>query len=193
MSILPDWQIYNLATWTNMIHPFFNYGSQPQVGKISKGVSSYGYDLTLDHKFLKGVKRPPNEVLDPKNPDPKFYESIIIPQGETYALESDGFLLGVSQEELHIPRDMIALCVGKSTYERAGIHVNITPIEPGWKGFLTVEIHNQHPSTVLLYPSEGIAQLLFFRTDGKPCEVDYAEKRGKYQNQANQPTLPKAS
>jgi len=202
MSIIPDWQITTAAE-LGMIKPCINHGATPQPGTISNGVTSYGYDITLGYKFKMlaspgtlGYNGDPSlaPCLDPKTDTDWAFTPYEVPNKTRggFHLVPYGFVLGVTLEEFDIPRDIMTICLGKSTYARVGVSVNITPAEPEWKGFLTVEIFNHTPYYVKLYPGEGIAQLLFLRTDGRPCEVSYKDKRGKYQNQSYEPTVAKA-
>ncbi len=176
MAIKPDTWIRRRAIEDRMIEPFND--RQVGGGAISYGVSSYGYDLRLADEFR--VFTPPRGgVLDPKNiPDACYTERT----GDTCDVPALGYVLGRTVEYLRIPRNVLTLCTGKSTYARAGILVNITPFEPEWEGFPTISILNTSPVPVKLYAGEGVCQVLFFESD-EPCEVSYADRKGKYQAQ----------
>lgn len=176
MSILSDNQIHALAN-KGMIDPFVPV--QVRGGIISYGLSSYGYDIRLAQEFrvftnLHGA------IIDPK----KFDDSAFVVQnGDTCLIPPNSFILGRSVEKITVPRDVLVVCVGKSTLARVGLVVNVTPLEPEWSGYITIEVSNTTPCPVRVYANEGIAQLLFFKADD-PCEISYADRRGKYQNQA---------
>jgi dCTP deaminase len=179
MSVLSDKQIVERCPWGNsqMIDPFF--AEQRRDGKISFGLSSYGYDIRVGTEF-KIFTNVNNCIVDPKAFDEK---SFITVQTEEYCIvPPNSFALAVSAEYFRIPRDILALCVGKSTYARCGIIVNVTPLEPEWEGFLTIEISNTTPLPAKIYANEGIAQLIFFRAEDV-CKTSYLDKKGKYQNQ----------
>jgi len=150
---------------------------------ISFGQSSFGYDIRLDDQVMLFYKHY-NADIDPKNFDREalihanVYES---DNGRYAIIPPHGFALGRSVERFIIPRDVMVVFVGKSTYARCGLIVNVTPAEPGWEGYLTLELHNTTPLPLRVYLGEGIAQALFFR--GEPCRVSYADRQGKYQNQ----------
>jgi len=176
MAIKPDTWIRRKAIDDKMIEPF----SEDQVaqGTISYGLSSYGYDLRLADDFR--IFTPPDGgILDPKAiPDQCYTEH----KGDHCLVPPGGYVLGRTVEYLRIPRDVLTLCTGKSTYARAGIMVNITPFEPEWEGFPTISIANTTTVPVKLYANEGLCQLLFFQSD-EPCAVSYADRKGKYQTQ----------
>jgi len=159
-----------------MIEPFS--AGQVAEGKISFGLSSYGYDLRLADEFriFTPLK---TGVLDPKAIPPECYQEH---RGDFCDVPPGGYVLGRTVEYLRIPRDVLTLCVGKSTYARAGVMVNITPFEPEWEGFPTISIANTTPVPVRVYANEGLCQVLFFQSD-EPCEVSYQDRRGKYQAQ----------
>lgn len=196
MSVLADHQIEAMALM-GMIQPV-KCGMPARDGTLSAGPTSYGYDITLGWEFreikpldpLVGSFPNTRSILDPKRPNPDFYVKKIIPKGESYYLPPFTYSLGVSVEHFDLPRDLIAICVGKSTYARAGLTVNVTPLEPEWRGYLTIEFKNDTPYWLRLYPGEGIAQLVFIRAE-ENCRFSYADKQGKYQDQAADPTLPK--
>src|SRR5437667_2787585 len=178
MSILPDWQIRRDIK----IEPFAESAVRP--GVISYGVSSYGYDVRVGRKF-KVFTNVHCAVVDPKRFDPTSFVDI---EGDHCLIPPNSFALAETVEYLEIPRDIIAICVGKSTYARCGIIVNVTPLEPEWRGRITIEISNTTPLPAKIYAGEGIAQILFLRTDA-PCHTSYADKVGKYQDQEGL-TLP---
>jgi dCTP deaminase len=178
VGVLPDWQIQRDIK----IDPFAEAQSRP--GVISYGVSSYGYDVRLGRRF-KIFTNARCAVVDPKNFDPA---SFLDTEGDFCLIPPNSFVLGETVEYLEIPRDVIAICVGKSTYARCGIIVNVTPLEPEWRGRVTIEISNTTPLPAKVYAGEGIAQILFLRTDA-PCRTSYADKVGKYQDQKGL-TLP---
>lgn len=191
MSILPDWQIEELAK-QGMITPFMKTNIKP-ANAISAGPSSYGYDITLgDHFRVADPGASFGGPFDPKKPNDWRFLYCHRTDTNPLILAPHGFALGVSVERFKIPRDLMVICLGKSTYARANLHVNITPLEPEWEGYLTLELYNALPFDLVVYPGEGIAQLLFFRVDGKPCETSYKDKKGKYQDQCNQPTLSRS-
>ena len=159
-----------------MIEPFSP--AQVSEGKISYGLSSYGYDLRLGDEF-KIYSPPPGQLINPKGIPPEYYRDH---RGETCDVPGNTYVLGRSLEYLRIPRDVLTRCVGKSTYARAGILVNVTPFEPEWEGYVTVSIANTTPNPVRLYANEGLCQVLFFQSD-EPCEISYKDRKGKYQAQ----------
>lgn len=153
---------------------------------ISYGVSSYGYDIRLSSRRFEIFHRRPGVIVDPKlfNPlhlKPTTLEKDIITDDLYFILPAHTYGLGVTVEKFKLPRNIVGVCVGKSTYARLGILVNTTPAEPGWEGHLTIEISNSSDADCRIYANEGIAQMLFF--EGEPCNVSYADRRGKYQNQ----------
>jgi len=159
-----------------MIEPFES--SQVRQGVISYGLSSYGYDIRVADEF-KIFTNIYSAVVDPKQFDPK---SMVDYQGEVCIIPPNSFALARTVEYFRIPREVITICVGKSTYARCGIIVNVTPFEPEWEGYVTLEISNTTPLPAKIYANEGIAQVLFFEAS-EVCEVSYADKRGKYQGQ----------
>jgi dCTP deaminase len=176
MGLKPDHWIRKMATEHGMIEPFAD--SQVRDGVISFGVSSYGYDIRVAEEF-KIFTNVFSAVVDPKQFDEK---SMVDFKGRVCAIPPNSFVLARTVEYFRIPRDVLTICVGKSTYARCGIIVNVTPFEPEWEGFVTLEISNTTPLPARIYANEGIAQVLFFEAD-EPCEVSYAEKKGKYQKQ----------
>jgi dCTP deaminase len=178
VGVLPDWQIGRDVK----IEPFAQGAARP--GVISFGVSSYGYDVRVGRHF-KVFTNVYSTVVDPKNFDPASFVDI---EGDFCIIPPNSFALAETVEYLEIPRDVIAICVGKSTYARCGIIVNVTPLEPEWRGRITIEISNTTPLPAKIYAGEGIAQILFLRTEA-PCRTSYADKHGKYQDQKGL-TLP---
>ncbi len=166
-----------------MIEPFSP--EQVREGVISYGVSSYGYDMRIADEF-KIFTNINATVVDPKNFDPKSFVEF---RGDVCIIPPNSFVLGYSVEYFRIPRDVIVICLGKSTYARCGLIVNVTPLEPEWEGHVTIEISNTTPLPARIYANEGIAQLIFLKGI-EPCEVSYADKAGKYQSQKGI-TLPK--
>lgn len=159
-----------------MITPFSD--KQIRKGVISYGVSSYGYDIKLGDEF-KIFTNLNTTVVDPKNFDER---SLVDFKGEVCIIPPNSFALASSIEYFKIPRDIIVICLGKSTYARCGIIVNVTPLEPEWEGHVTVEISNTTPLPAKIYGNEGIAQLIFLQAD-EICEISYKDKAGKYQSQ----------
>ena len=185
MSIKSDRWIRRLATEHRMIEPFAD--SQVRAGVISYGVSSYGYDMRVAPEF-KIFTNALSAIVDPKQFDPKSFVEF---SGDTCVVPPNSFALARSVEYFRIPRNVLTLCVGKSTYARCGIITNVTPFEPEWEGHVTLEISNTTPLPARIYANEGIAQVLFFTADeGDECEQSYADKKGKYQAQQGI-TLPK--
>jgi dCTP deaminase len=178
MAVLPDWQIERDVK----IEPFAPASRRP--GVISFGVSSYGYDVRVGRHF-KVFTNARCAVVDPKHFDPASFVDI---EADHCLIPPNSFALAETVEYLEIPRDIIAVCVGKSTYARCGIIVNVTPLEPEWRGRVTIEISNTTPLPAKIYAGEGIAQILFLRTEAA-CRSSYADKEGKYQDQKGL-TLP---
>ena len=172
-----------MALEHRMIEPFVD--SQTGAGVVSYGVSSYGYDIRVadDFKVFTNVY---NTVVDPKNFDPRSFVDI---KADVCVIPPNSFALARTIEYFRIPRDILTVCVGKSTYARCGIIVNVTPFEPEWEGHVTIEISNTTPLPARIYANEGIAQVLFFQGD-EPCAVSYKDKKGKYQAQRGV-TLPR--
>jgi dCTP deaminase len=178
MGVLADWQIREAIT----IEPFAEGVARP--GTISYGVTSYGYDVRVGRRF-KVFTNARCAVVDPKNFDPASFVDI---EADYCLIPPNSFALAETVEYLEIPREIIAICVGKSTFARCGIIVNVTPLEPEWRGKITIEISNTTPLPAKIYAGEGIAQILFLRGDAV-CQTSYADKKGKYQDQAGL-TLP---
>ena len=178
MGVLPDWQIQRDIK----IIPFESLRSRP--GVISYGVTSYGYDVRVGRRF-KVFTNVRCTVVDPKNFDSASFVDL---EADHCLIPPNSFALAETVEYLEIPRDILAVCIGKSTYARCGIIVNITPLEPEWRGKITIEISNTTPLPAKIYAGEGIAQIVFFRTEDI-CNVSYADKKGKYQDQKGL-TLP---
>jgi dCTP deaminase len=185
MSVLCDQEIKDLAD-KGMISPFSDrlINERGGIKLLSYGLSSYGYDIRLSSSqclLFGGVQ---HGMCDAKNFDPEILKETELHEderGRYFILPPFGYCLGVAVERLALPRDVTVVAVGKSTYARAGIMANITPAEAGWEGHLTLEISNCTPLFNKIYADEGICQLLFYR--GKPCDISYQERKGKYQKQ----------
>ncbi len=176
MGLKPDHWIRKMAKEEAMIEPFAD--AQVREGVISYGVSSYGYDIRVADEF-KIFTNVYSAIVDPKHFDTK---SMVDYKGDMCLIPPNSFALARTVEYFRIPRGVLTICVGKSTYARCGIIVNVTPFEPEWEGFVTLEISNTTPLPARIYANEGIAQVLFFEAD-EQCEVSYADKKGKYQKQ----------
>ncbi len=176
MGLKPDHWIRKMALEQNMIDPF--EPGQVRDGMISYGVSSYGYDIRVTDEF-KIFTNVHSAIVDPKKFDTK---SMVDYKGDVCVIPPNSFALARTVEYFRIPRGVLTVCLGKSTYARCGIIVNVTPFEPEWEGFVTLEISNTTPLPAKIYSNEGIAQVLFFEAD-EECEVSYADKKGKYQKQ----------
>ncbi len=172
-----------MAIEHGMIEPFED--RQVRQGVISYGLSSYGYDIRVADEF-KVFTNINSTVVDPKNFDARSFVDL---KTDVCIIPPNSFALAKTVEYFRIPRDVLTVCVGKSTYARCGLIVNVTPFEPEWEGFVTLEISNTTPLPAKIYANEGIAQVLFFQSD-EPCEVSYADKKGKYQKQQGL-TLPR--
>ena len=183
MGIKSDRWIKKMAKDYKMIEPFTD--KQTTKGAISYGVSSYGYDIRVTDEF-KVFTDVFNTVVDPKSFNEKSFVTII---DKECIIPPNSFALARTVEYFRIPKNVITVCLGKSTYARCGIIVNVTPFEPEWEGHVTLEISNTTPLPAKIYANEGIAQVLFFEGDDQ-CEVTYADKKGKYQNQTGI-TLPR--
>jgi len=183
MSIKSDIWIEQMANDQQMIEPFIR--SQERDGVISYGLSSYGYDVRIadEYKIFTNLN---STIVDPKGFDPR---SFVDYQGDVCIIPPNSFALGRTVEYFKIPRNTMTICVGKSTYARCGIITNVTPLEPGWEGYVTLEISNTTPLPAKIYSREGIAQILFFEGD-EACRLSYSDKKGKYQGQTGV-TLPK--
>lgn len=176
MGLKPDHWIRKMVKKQNMIEPFAE--NQVRNGVISYGVSSYGYDIRVADEF-KIFTNVYSAMVDPKSFDPK---SMVDYKGDVCIIPPNSFALARTVEYFRIPRGVLTVCVGKSTYARCGIIVNVTPFEPEWEGYVTLEISNTTPLPAKIYSNEGIAQVLFFEGD-EVCDVSYADKNGKYQHQ----------
>lgn len=176
MSLKSDRWIIEQATKNRMIEPFVE--AQVRENVISYGVSSYGYDIRVADEF-KIFTNVYSAIVDPKNFDPR---SMIDFKGEVCIIPPNSFALARTVEYFRIPREVLTLCVGKSTYARCGIIVNVTPFEPEWEGYVTLEISNTTPLPAKIYANEGIAQVIFLGAE-EECMVSYADRKGKYQHQ----------
>ena len=180
MSIKSDKWIRRMAQEHGMIEPFEAGQVREVDGKriVSYGTSSYGYDIRSSNEF-KIFTNINSTIVDPKAFDPKSFVDF---QGDVCIIPPNSFALARTVEYFRIPRNVLTVCLGKSTYARCGIIVNVTPFEPEWEGFVTLEISNTTPLPAKIYANEGIAQVLFFESD-EPCETSYRDKAGKYQKQ----------
>jgi dCTP deaminase len=183
MSIKSDRWIRTMALEQGMIEPFEE--TQVREGVISFGLSSYGYDMRVARAF-RIFTNVNSAIVDPKEFDER---SFVEYEGDVCIIPPNSFALASSVEYLRIPRTVMTICVGKSTYARCGIITNVTPFEPEWEGHVTLEISNTTPLPAKIYAGEGISQVLFFESD-EPCEVSYGDRKGKYQKQVGV-TLPK--
>ena len=176
MSLLPDHWIERMVNEHRMIRPF--HQKQVRKGCISYGLSSYGYDIRVSDEF-KVFTNVHGALVDPKEFNAKSFVNI---KAKECIVPPNSFALAHSVEYFRIPRNVLTLCVGKSTYARCGIIVNVTPFEPEWEGQVTLEISNTTPLPAKIYANEGIAQILFF--EGKEeCKISYKDRKGKYQGQ----------
>lgn len=176
MGLKPDHWIRRMALEQKMIEPFVD--KQVRQGVISYGVSSYGYDIRVADEFMI-FTNVHSAIVDPKHFDPK---SMFEFKGDVCVIPPNSFALARTVEYFRIPRNVLTVCLGKSTYARCGLIVNVTPFEPEWEGYVTLEISNTTPLPAKIYANEGLAQVLFFEAD-EECEVSYADKKGKYQGQ----------
>jgi dCTP deaminase len=176
MGLKPDHWIRRMAREHAMIEPFVE--GQVREGVISYGLSSYGYDMRVadEYKVFTNVY---SAVVDPKNFSPQSFVDV---QTDVCVIPPNSFVLARSVEYFRVPRGVLCVCLGKSTYARAGLVVNVTPFEPEWEGHVTIEISNTTPLPARVYSLEGISQVLFFEGD-EPCEISYADRKGKYQGQ----------
>jgi dCTP deaminase len=183
MSIKNDKWIRRMAVEHEMINPF----SEKLItkGQISHGLSSYGYDLRISDEF-KIFTNINTSIVDPKKFSDKSFVDF---KGDICIIPPNSFALGKSLEYIKVPRNVMTICVGKSTYARCGIITNVTPFEPEWEGHVTLEVSNTTPLPAKIYANEGIVQVLFFESDDI-CEISYADRNGKYQKQTDI-TLPK--
>jgi len=177
MGLKSDVWIRQMAREHRMIEPFVD--AQVRDGVISYGVSSYGYDIRVADEF-KIFTNVFSAVVDPKSFDPR---SMVDFQGQICVIPPNSFALARTVEYFRIPRSVLTVCLGKSSYARCGIIVNVTPFEPEWEGYVTLEISNTTPLPARIYAQEGIAQVLFFEAD-TICETSYKDKKGKYQGQS---------
>ena len=183
MSLMPDKWIKQMAKEKKMIEPFEE--NQVRKGGISYGVSSYGYDARVSNHF-KIFTNVDSAVVDPK----KFSQaSFVDRKTDICVIPPNSFVLASTVEYFRIPRDIMVICLGKSTYARCGILVNVTPLEPEWEGHVTLEFSNTTPLPAKIYANEGACQFLFFKGN-VDCEISYADRKGKYQGQKGV-TLPK--
>jgi dCTP deaminase len=171
-----DRWIRKMAHEQGMINPFSE--KQVREGVVSYGLSSYGYDLRVADEF-KVFTNVNSAIIDPKGFDEKSFVTI---RADSVLIPPNSFALARSVEYFKIPRSVLTICVGKSTYARCGIIVNVTPFEPEWEGFVTLEISNTTPLPARVYANEGLCQILFFQSD-EVCETSYADRKGKYQAQ----------
>jgi dCTP deaminase len=183
MSVLSDKSIRKLALEKNMIFPFEN--KQIRGDKISYGLSSFGYDARVSEEF-KIFTNVNSEIVDPKNFKPTNFVTKKTP---VCVIPPNSFALARTIERFKIPKDIMVICLGKSTYARCGIIVNVTPLEPGWEGYVTLEFSNTTPLPAKIYANEGVAQFIFLQGNETP-EVTYADRDGKYMGQTGV-TLPK--
>ncbi len=188
MGVLCDTQIRELVE----IKPFEHNGKRP--GRVSFGLSSYGYDVRVGTLFKIFTNVSPDggqAIVDPKNFGEDMFVTIDTTQtgSDHVVIPPNSFVLAETVETICVPRDVLAICVGKSTYARCGIIVNVTPLEPEWRGKVTLEISNTTPLPAKIYANEGIAQMIFIKAD-RICAVSYADKGGKYQDQRGL-TLPR--
>jgi dCTP deaminase len=183
MSILPDHEIRRLSLEQNMISPFVE--SQKRDGIVSYGLSSFGYDARVAPEF-KIFHNIDSAIVDPKN---FSLDSFVERTTDVCIIPPNSFALARTVEYFKIPRDVLVICLGKSTYARCGIIVNVTPLEPEWEGHVTLEFSNTTPLPAKIYANEGVCQFLFFKGNS-PCEVSYADRSGKYMGQTGV-TLPR--
>ena len=183
MSIKSDKWIKKMSKDENMIRPFVESNIRQDV--VSYGLSSYGYDIRVsdEYKIFTNVN---NSIIDPKKFDDKSFVNF---KGDVCVVPANSFALARSIEYFKIPRNVLTICLGKSTYARCGIIVNVTPFEPEWEGYVTLEISNTTPLPAKIYSNEGLCQVIFFESD-EDCAVSYKDKSGKYQSQTGI-TLPK--
>jgi len=187
MSIKSDKWIRRMAEQHGMIEPYEPTQVKQVNGKpiVSYGTSSYGYDIRCSNEF-KLFTDINSTIVDPKNFDPKSFVEV---QGDSCIIPPNSFALARTVEYFRIPRNVLTICLGKSTYARCGIIVNVTPFEPEWEGYVTLEFSNTTPLPARIYANEGIAQVVFFESD-EECETSYKDRQGKYQGQTGV-TLPK--
>lgn len=179
MGILCDWEIKVLVHTDGMLDPFVGHQVKIKDGQpcVSYGLSSYGYDVRMG----KTVTIPKRGMFDPHNPSMMIWDTAMVT--DFFIMQPREVVLVETMERFNMPANVTGICQGKSTYARCGLHVNVTPLEAGWAGVLTVELHNQSMFPVKIWSGEGIAQIQFFRGD-KMCITSYADRQGKYQDQA---------
>ena len=183
MTIMSDKWIYKKVKEENIIEPFES--SQVREGKISYGLSSYGYDARVSDEF-KIFTNVNSEIVDPKN----FKSTnFVTKKSSECIIPPNSFALARTVEYFKIPEDVLVICLGKSTYARCGIIVNVTPLEPGWEGHVTLEFSNTTPLPAKIYANEGVSQFVFIKGNEKPS-ITYAKRKGKYMKQKGV-TLPK--
>lgn len=180
MVLLNDEWITKQSKENQLIYPFVEKQIRSIEGKavISYGLSSCGYDITVDGQF-RVFTNVYGTMIDPKNFDPK---GLLTVEADTCIIPPNSFALALSNERFKIPKDVMAICIGKSTYARCGIIINVTPFEPGWEGRAVIEISNTTPLPAKVYANEGIAQVIFLQSNA-PCLHSYADRAGKYQDQ----------
>ena len=183
MTVLSDKWIKKMSKTKGMIKPFVD--KQNRRGKVSFGLSSYGYDARVSNEF-KIFTNVNSEIVDPKNFKPTNF---VTKNTSECIIPPNSFVLARTVEKFKIPDDVLVICLGKSTYARCGIIVNVTPLEPGWEGYVTLEFSNTTPLPAKIYANEGVAQFIFLKGNEKP-EVTYADRNGKYMGQTGV-TLPK--
>ena len=183
MTIMSDYWIREQSRAHGMIEPFVE--KQSREGVISFGLSSYGYDARVADEF-KIFTNVDSATIDPKD---FAHTSFVDRKTDVCIVPPNSFALARTVEYFRVPRDVLVICLGKSTYARCGIIVNVTPLEPGWEGHVTIEISNTTPLPAKIYANEGIAQFIFLKGD-QPCEVSYADRAGKYMGQRGV-TLPR--
>ena len=183
MTVLSDKWIKEMVRTNNMINPFEN--KQVRGNKISYGLSSFGYDARVSNEF-KIFTNVNSEIVDPKN---FKLNNFISKKGDECIIPPNSFVLSSTVEYFRIPNDVMVICLGKSTYARCGIIVNVTPLEPSWEGNVTLEFSNSTPLPAKIYANEGAAQFIFLKGNEKP-DITYADRKGKYMKQSGV-TLPK--
>ena len=183
MTVLSDRWIKEMVRTNNMISPFEN--KQVRDNKISYGLSSFGYDARVSNEF-KIFTNVNSEIVDPKN---FKLNNFISKKGDECIIPPNSFVLSSTVEYFRIPNDVMVICLGKSTYARCGIIVNVTPLEPSWEGYVTLEFSNTTPLPAKIYANEGAAQFIFLKGNEKP-DITYADRNGKYMKQSGV-TLPK--
>jgi len=190
-NVLPDWLIAQLVEHNGMIDPFVDHQVREEAGTgrklISYGLSSYGYDIRVANEFQIFKRTYDGKLVDPKHFDSSLLETVV---GDTCIIPPNSFALARAVEHFDIPRHVVTMCVGKSTYARVGIILNVTPFEPTWRGVPTLEISNTSPVPAVVYANEGIGQVIFFWSDDAP-NVAYEDKGGKYQDQKAEIVLPR--